>query len=508
MSEDTQQLKREPPLERESFTDNWFIGPLHFYDVLALFLVAFFAVGLFVVGPPLFLDDFYHMGVAQEVYLLGYVPTWDFWEYLPIGRPNLYPPLLHVVMALLMKFSGGDVFFAARAVKVITYPLLILCFWYSARGLAGKKSAFYSTMALVSISSMLSLSYMIMPASLVLALTCLLFLTFTRKKLIVSIILMAVMLWLHIAMPILTIIALFAFSLVRRKEGYLEFFLKVFGVSVLLYSPWLVHVVAHIGWLSFAEMPAGLFIPLIVWALGLPALALSFRYYQNDHFIYTLYAFSLIPMFFGYGSRFWVYIVIPLSFFVGVTISRHVGSRNGKWRAVKVILVLLLAISAFLVTLSIGQGMLAPQGGGLQGGGLPRGGPQGGAPGQSLIPSFSQPPFYQLLFWPSSSRSMITLDLIPLYLASGWIRANTLPFQPICYIGMSFSDAAAITAFTGRPTTGGMWTEVSNPLIQIVSYLYILNYGTVYVLGMGVMPIGIPGTLAADFGTIKIFVRT
>ncbi|MHA1603424.1 MAG: hypothetical protein ACTSWF_02080 [Candidatus Freyarchaeota archaeon] len=134
-------------------------------------------------------------------------------------------------------------------------------------------------MALVSASPLFLVSYMIMPASLVLALTCLLFLTFTRKMLLPSIALMTVMLWLHISMPLLTIVALLAFSLVRRREGYLVFFLKVFGFSVLLYSPWLVHVAAHMSWLSSAQMSGEVFIPLIVWALGLPALVLSFRYY-------------------------------------------------------------------------------------------------------------------------------------------------------------------------------------------------------------------------------------
>ncbi len=491
---DTQGL-REPPLELASVTDHWVIGPLHFYDVLVLLLVAVFTVGLFVVGPPLFLDDFYHMGVAQEVYTFGFVPTWDFWGFVPVGRPHLYPPLFHVVMALFMKFSGGDVFFAARVFKVITYPLLVFCFWYSTKGLAGRKAAFYSTIALASIFPLLVLSYIIMPASLVLALTCLLFLTFTKKKLLYSIILMALMLWLHLSLPILIIIALFAFSLLRRKEGYLKFFLKVFVASALIYSPWLIHVAANIDWLSSAGLPVELFVPFIVWALGLPAFVLSFRYYKADYFIYTLYAFALIPLFSGYGVRFWVYLAIPLSFFVGITLSRHIGSRNGKWRAAKMILILLLAASALTVTPAIGGATPVQQG---------------------IIPypnnsfSFLPSPFLQLLLWPPQSRSMITLDIFPLYLASGWIRVNTQPFQPICYIGLSSTDAAVITAFTGRPTTGGMWLEVMNPLTQIVSQLYTLKYGTVYVVGppFKAPPASIPSTLVADFGPIKIFVRT
>ncbi|MEX2706393.1 MAG: hypothetical protein Q6352_014245 [Candidatus Freyrarchaeum guaymaensis] len=495
MSRDAQKFRREPPPELASVTDGWVVGPFHFYDVVVLSLVAFFTVGLFVVGPPLIIDDFYHMGVAQQIYRLGFVPTWDFWEYAPVGRPNLYPPLLHVAMALLMKVSGGDVFFAARVVKVATYPILVLCFWYSARGFTGRKAAFYSTMALASASPLLLVSYMIMPASLVLALTCLLFLTFTRKMLLPSIALMAVMLWLHISMPLLTIVALLAFSLVRRREGYLVFFLKVFGFSVLLYSPWLVHVAAHMSWLSSAQMPGGIFIPLIVWALGLPALVLSFRCYRADYFVYTLYTFSLIPVFFGYGMRFWVYVVVPVAFFVGVTLSRHVGSRGGKWRDLKIILVLVLVASALLVTPAIGGEMQA----------------QAGTPPLLRLPPFLSPtPFLFLLLWPPPARSMITPDLLPIYLASGWIMVNTQPFQPICYMGSDMFDASAITAFTGRPTTGGMWREVMNPLVQMASHLYITDLGTVYVVGppFATPPPSVPCTLAADFGPIKIFVRT
>jgi hypothetical protein len=350
-------------------------------------------------------------------------------------------------------------------------------------------------MALASIYPLLVLSYIIMPASLVLALTGLLFLTFTQKKLLYSIILMAIMLWLHISMPILAIIALLAFSLLRRKEGYLKFFLKVFAASVLFYSPWLIHVVVNIEWLSSAGLPIELFVPFIVWALGLPAFILSFRYYKADYFVYTLYAFSLVPMFSGYGARFWFYLAIPLSFFVGVTLSRHVGSRSGKWRAVKMILIIILVASAVAVVPAVGGAAPVKQG--------PLAYPNNSF---SLLPSA----FLQLLLWPPLQRSMVTLGIFPFYLASGWIRTNTQPFQPICYIGLNPTGASIITAFTGRPTTGGMWLEVMNPLIQIVSLLYILNYGTVYVVEFPFIapPPSIPCTLAADYGTIKIFVRT
>ncbi len=494
MSGDTH-VRREPPLELGDVTDNWFIGPLRLYDVLVILLVAVFTVALFVVGPPLFLDDFYHMGVAQEIYLLGYVPTWDFWEFAPLGRPHLYPPLLNVLMALCMKFSGGDVFFAARIFKVISNPFIVFCFWYSAKEFAGSKSAFYSTMALASIYPLLFHSYMIMPASLILGLTCLLFVTFTRKKLLTSIALMALMLWLHIAMPLLTIIALFALGLIRRKEGYLEFFLKVMVVSALLYSPWLIHVVSHIEWLSSGGTISYIFIPFIVWALGLPGFVLSFKYYKADYFVYTLYAFSLIPIFFGYSDRFWIYLIIPLSFFVGVTLSRHIGSRGGKWKAVKIILVLLIAVTALTVTPAIGGTM---------------------STSMDRIPELNLPsliaptPLLHLLLLPPPYRSMITPDILPLYLACGWIRANTQPFQPICFLGYLTIDASVITAFTGRPTIGGSWLEVMDPITQVLSQLYTLYYGTVYVVAppFSSPPASIPSTLVADFGPIKIFVRS
>lgn len=494
ISEDTSGSQSEPSPELMSDADKWIIGPLHFYDILPLFLVIVFTVGLFFVGPPLILDDFYHMGVAQTIHMVGFVPTWDFWNFLPVGRPHLYPPLLHVFMALFMKFSGGDVFFATRVFKVITYPFLIFCFWYSARGFLGRKPALYSTMALASIYPMFVLSYVIMPASLVLALTCLLFLTFTRKKFLYSIILMTVMLWLHISMSIFTIVALLAFSLLRRKEGYLKFFFKVFTASTLFYSPWLIHVAVNMDWLASAGLPIELFIPFIVWAAGLPSFILLFRYYKADYSVYMLYAFSLIPMFFGYGIRFWVYLSIPLSFFVGLTLSRNF-SKSGKWRAVKMILVILLIVSVFLVSPAIGGMTPVKQG--------PINYPDNSF---SLLPS----PFLQLFLWPPLQRSMITLDILPFYLASGWIKTNTQALQPICYIGFSLTGASIINAFTGRPTTGGMWLEVMNPLTLIVSQLYILSYGTVYIVEFPFTspPPSIPCKLAADYGVIKIFVRT
>ncbi|MEM2958813.1 MAG: hypothetical protein QW261_11005 [Candidatus Jordarchaeaceae archaeon] len=494
----------ELPTELPSILDNVSLGPLHLFDFLVLALIVFFGVGLWIVGPPLVYDDFYHMAVAQQIYRLGFVPTWDFWEFAPVGRPHLYPPLLHVLMALTMKVSGGNVLLSVKLVKVLTYPLLVLSLWWTTRKFVGFKAAFYTFTCYIAVLTTLTDCYETSPVSLVLIFSLILFWFFTQKKMVTSITLLSLALWMHISMPILIIIVLGAFSIVRREEGYLPFFVKVLGASLLVYSPWLVHLLANFDWLSSVGTPLGLHIPLLAWVLGAPGLLYSLKYYKNNSFIFAILALVLIPMFISYGHRFWIYILIPLSFYTGVTVSRFIGSKHGKWRKTQAIIILILGLSAVTITPAIGESL------------------------EVFIYSPNTPPYLEpsafsyLAFWPTLYRGLTPINFDPTgnidpvgntffyYLASLWIELFASPQQPICVLGgRAGVDSVAITAFSGRPTTNGMWLEVMNPLIPIFLEYYYTNNGTIYIIGPPFTspPPTVPTTMVAQFGPVKIFVR-
>jgi len=497
-------FEAELPPEQPSFLDSLFFGPLHFFDFVVIGVVLFFAAGLWLVGPPLVYDDFYHMAVAQQIYRLGFIPTWDFWEFVPVGRPHLYPPLLHAVMALVMRVGGGDVLLAARLVKVVTYPLLVLSLWWSARNFAGYNSAFITVLVFIGVLTTLTDGYQIHPATIVLAISCTLFWTFTQKKLVTSILLLTISLWLHIAMPLLIVVVLGVFSALRRDEGYPAFFAKVLISSVLFYSPWLAHVLFNLSWLSNVGTPLGPHIPVLAWVLGLPGLLYSFKYYRHNSFIFALLALALTPMFYSYGHRFWIYILIPLSFYGGITISKFVGSRPGKWKKAKVILIAVVACSAVTFTPAVGHSLevfIYPP---------------------TLLPFMDPSAAVYLALWPEARMGLTPVGFDPTgnidpigntafyYLAAVWIQVHTQPYQPVCVLGgRAGVDSVMITAFSGRPTANGMWLEVMHPLIHPIVEYYYQYKATIYVVGPPFTSpsASIPTKLVAEFGPVRVFKR-
>ncbi|RLG55612.1 MAG: hypothetical protein DRN99_02070, partial [Thermoproteota archaeon] len=69
------------------------------YDAAAAVLVASH-LALLALGwsrLPLGLDTPYHLLMGKMFSDYGKVCLWDYYEYAPVGRPNLYPPLLHVL---------------------------------------------------------------------------------------------------------------------------------------------------------------------------------------------------------------------------------------------------------------------------------------------------------------------------------------------------------------------------------------------------------------------------
>ncbi len=61
---------------------------------------------------PQFMDIYYHLQVAWGFLQSGGYSGWDFWEYAPFGRPHIYPPLFHILLALLMKLRFSAILLA------------------------------------------------------------------------------------------------------------------------------------------------------------------------------------------------------------------------------------------------------------------------------------------------------------------------------------------------------------------------------------------------------------
>lgn len=255
-------------------------------------------------------------------------------------------------------------------------------------------------------------------------------------------------------------------------------------------------------WLSNVQTPLGLQFPLLAWIIGLPGLLYSVKYYKDNSFIFALLALGLSPLVISYGARLWANILIPLSFYAGITITKFVGTRSGRWKKAKIILIIAIAFSALTLAPALGSTI------------------------EILYYTPNSPPLLNpsavsyLALWPSTRMGSTPVYYDPTgnidpvgntffyYLASFWIQANVPLYEPIVVLGGKAGvDSVMMTAFTGRPTTSGDWLEVMNPLIQPIVLYYTYHNATVFVVGPPFTspPTVLPTNLVAQFGPVSIF---
>ena len=89
---------------------------------------------------PLVLDPYYHLMIARQIADAGGPIAYEWWEHAPVGRPHLYPPVLHILLALLLKAGVGPVA-ALRAASVFLPVALMASLYAASRRLAGAGTA-------------------------------------------------------------------------------------------------------------------------------------------------------------------------------------------------------------------------------------------------------------------------------------------------------------------------------------------------------------------------------
>lgn len=91
-------------------------------------------------GFPFVLDPYYHLLVAQQVVAAHGPLAYEWWEYAPIGRPHLYPPVLHLLLATLLQLGAAPLA-AIRLATAVLVPGLLLSLYLVARRLVTPSAA-------------------------------------------------------------------------------------------------------------------------------------------------------------------------------------------------------------------------------------------------------------------------------------------------------------------------------------------------------------------------------
>jgi len=196
---------------------------------------------------PQFIDAYYHLSSANGFLQSGGWTGWSWWDFAPAGRPQLYPPLYHFILAGLQKI-GVSGLNALRFCEVSVPCLFFVSFWYVVRRLAGSVCALFSLLLAGSFFSFYTSTAIHIPATLALVFGLLTWYFTSRKQWLKAGLFLLLCFYTHSAVPWIisgSLLFLLPFASFRRiviKENLL---------ALILALPLLVHQFRFRGYVLF-----------------------------------------------------------------------------------------------------------------------------------------------------------------------------------------------------------------------------------------------------------------
>ncbi len=451
---------------------------LNTYDILSILVIIVFIIILLSRFDlyPVFVDIYYHMSVALSFDKAGGVVLWDFWEFAPEGRPHLYPPLLHCIMLFLSEFSGHIA--AGKFISFIMFPASQVTLWIFSREIFSRKTGLYSLVVLSSSMMYFRLQNVTSAAALVLVLMPLTFYAFEKEKYTASVILLASCLYTHVGMGPTALCSFGLYSIFCREK--LRKAVKVIAASLVLYIPWVIHLIANMESLAASSPPSSGQFMVFPWVLGIIGALICIRR-KKEFLIPVCVLVCMIPMAFSYPGRFSGHSMLPLAMLSGITLTEADNKLTRSKRAVFV-------VGALLVL-----SLVAP----TIGGQLQRGGTQQRAiqeqsmqqrpiqeqstqqrpiQEQSMQQRTVQQQSMQQPRAPMESQRRLNITLASLLIAlpgmqsdsyltsdnlkmAEIIKRNSLENEVVFIHGGNWG--CYVTSTTGRPQVFGMWQEVA-----------------------------------------------
>ncbi|MBM3499276.1 MAG: hypothetical protein FJX74_11470, partial [Armatimonadetes bacterium] len=293
----------------------WWREPFGVFDGFAVGFIAAVALALLVRNgglEPFVSDTWYHLAIAKQINVQDALPSWVDWDYAPVGRPHLYPPLIHVLLAGLARLTGS-VLIAGRILAVLFLPASYLSCWFVARWIFGPRNALVGVLLLSLDVGHAVVELLYIPSCVVNILAPPLIITLLTRRTWASIVLLTLMLYAHIAIPYLVVLGLGLFGL--KYPRYRGEVLKVIGVALLWASPWAVRTFMEREWVAGAAMNAGLPMGLLQRILSLQMFNLvligcglwgifRLRKSRAQEAIVRWMLLGMLPLLFSYGGRF------------------------------------------------------------------------------------------------------------------------------------------------------------------------------------------------------------
>ena len=217
-----------------------------FHWLAIVSLLAFTA--LWLTRWPLFpvgIDPAYHLCIARQMVEAGGVLTYEWWEAAPFGRPHLYPPLLHVLLAGFLKL-GCPPITALRLLSAILIPGVMGSIYMVMRRLVGERVALACLwMAMMPFGWMLQLTEAMASGVALLELLWLVAALAARRGMAAAC-LLALMGYTHLGLPWIALAGLGWAAALGAFKPHRSLW-RIMVAGLVLAGPWLWHLLHHVN---------------------------------------------------------------------------------------------------------------------------------------------------------------------------------------------------------------------------------------------------------------------
>ncbi len=192
---------------------------------------------------PLLIDPYYHLMVARQVVDAGGPIAYEWWEAAPLGRPHLYPPAIHLLLAGLLSLGCSPIV-GIRLVTALLPPCLLLTIYLVTKRLFTPEIALSALlMGLVPFSWILQTSHGLASGVALIELLWLLA-SAAQGRWAAAAALLTLLFYTHRGFPWVGIASLTWCLALKGMKSPRKAFMSMMA-AVLLGLPWLWHVARH-----------------------------------------------------------------------------------------------------------------------------------------------------------------------------------------------------------------------------------------------------------------------
>jgi hypothetical protein len=193
---------------------------------------------------PTELDTPYHLLMGKMFADHGRIMFWDSYQFAPIGRPNLYPPLEHILVWFMHSLTGLMYMDIGRVIVIIQLIAGLILIALFTRKLFGSRVAFFALLFFASSTECWWWQTAVAPAALIVIFFWPTIYFYYKKSILIPTVFLTASLYLNYGLSFTLILTMFLAMLFSReyRKTYFLNFLIIISASVLLFSPWIYHI--------------------------------------------------------------------------------------------------------------------------------------------------------------------------------------------------------------------------------------------------------------------------